>query len=95
MENMGYDLTSGPGLNFNKGRRTLLDPSFQKEKPLIITIELAGGWAMCQLQSRQLISIQMCIFYHIIPMHLVNKYMIFTHLLYIFAGSHSNGEIAQ
>jgi len=24
MENMGYDLTSGPGLNFGKGRRTLL-----------------------------------------------------------------------
>ena len=28
MENMGYDLTSGLGLNFGKGRRTLLDPSF-------------------------------------------------------------------
>ena len=24
MKNMGYDLTSGPGLNFSKGRRTLL-----------------------------------------------------------------------
>ena len=23
MENMGYDLTNGPGLNFGKGRRTL------------------------------------------------------------------------
>ena len=41
------------------------------------------------------IVIQYCIFYLIIPMHLINKYMIFTHLLYIFAGTHSNGEIAQ
>ena len=41
------------------------------------------------------IDTQYCIFYHIIPMHLVNKYMIFTHLLYIFTGSHSNGEKAQ
>jgi len=24
MESMGYDLTNGPGLNFSKGRRTLL-----------------------------------------------------------------------
>jgi len=24
MENMGYDLTSDPGLNFGKGRKTLL-----------------------------------------------------------------------
>ena len=24
MESMGYDLTNGPGLNFGKGRRTLL-----------------------------------------------------------------------
>jgi len=24
MKNIGYDLTSGPGLNFGKGRRTLL-----------------------------------------------------------------------
>ena len=58
MENIGYDLTSGPGLNFSKGRRTLLDPSFQKEKPLIITIELAGGWAICQLQSHQPLSLK-------------------------------------
>ena len=26
MENMGYDLTSDPGLNFDKGMRTLLRP---------------------------------------------------------------------
>ena len=24
MESMGYDVTNGPGLNFGKGRRTLL-----------------------------------------------------------------------
>jgi len=24
IENMGYDLVSGPGLNFGRGRRTLL-----------------------------------------------------------------------
>ena len=52
---------------------------------------LLGG----QRFARPLIVIQYCIFYLIIPMHFYNKYMIFTHLLYIFAGSHSNGEIIQ
>jgi len=32
MENMGYDLTSGLGLNFGKGRRTLLRPFIPKGK---------------------------------------------------------------
>ena len=32
MENMGYDLTSGPGLNFAKGRRTLLRSFVPKGK---------------------------------------------------------------
>ena len=32
MENMGYDLTSGPGLNFGKGRRTLLRSFVPKGK---------------------------------------------------------------
>ena len=32
MENMGYDLTSGPGLNFGKGKRTLLRSFFPKGK---------------------------------------------------------------
>jgi len=43
MGNMKCELTSGPGLNFGKGKRTLLRLSFQKGKPLIIIIELAGG----------------------------------------------------
>ena len=34
MENMGYDLTSGPGLNFDRGRRTLLGPFVPKGKAL-------------------------------------------------------------
>ena len=34
MENMGYDLTSGPGLNFGKGRRTLLWSFVPKGKAL-------------------------------------------------------------
>ena len=42
-----------------------------------------------------LIVTHICIFYLIIPMHFDNKYMIFTHLLYIFAGTHSKGEIAK
>jgi len=32
MENMGYDLTSSPGLNFGKGRRTLLRSFIPKQK---------------------------------------------------------------
>jgi len=32
MENMGYDLTSGPGLNLGKGRRTLLQSFVPKGK---------------------------------------------------------------
>ena len=32
MENMGYDLTNGPGLNFGKGRRTLLRSFIPKGK---------------------------------------------------------------
>ena len=32
MENMGYDLTNGPGLNFDKGRRTLLRSFILKGK---------------------------------------------------------------
>ena len=58
MKNMEYDLTKGPGLNFGKGRRTLLHPSFQKGRPLITIIELVRGWAMCQLQSRQSLSLK-------------------------------------
>ena len=58
MENMGYDLINGPGLNFGKGRRIMLRSFIQKGKPLIIIIELAEGWAMCQLQSRQPLSLK-------------------------------------
>ena len=32
MESMGYDLTNGPGLNFSKGRRTLLRSFMPKGK---------------------------------------------------------------
>jgi len=32
MENMGYDLPNGPGLNFSKGRRTLFRSFVPKEK---------------------------------------------------------------
>jgi len=32
MENMGYDLINGPGLNFGKGRRTLLRSFVPKGK---------------------------------------------------------------
>jgi len=32
MESMGYDLTNGPGLNFSKGRRTLLQSFVPKGK---------------------------------------------------------------
>jgi len=58
MENMGYDLTKGPGLNFGKGRRTLLWSFVPKGKALIIIIKLAGGWVMCQLQSRKPLSLK-------------------------------------
>ena len=34
MESMGYDLTNGPGLNFGKGRRTLLRSFVPKGKTL-------------------------------------------------------------
>ena len=34
MKNIGYDLTSDPGLNFGKGRRTLLRSFVPKEKAL-------------------------------------------------------------
>ena len=33
MESMGYDLTNDPGLNFGKGRRTLLRSFIPKENP--------------------------------------------------------------
>jgi len=32
MKNIGYDLTSGPDLNFGKGRRTLLRPFVPRGK---------------------------------------------------------------
>ena len=67
MDNIGYDLTSSLGLNFGKGSEHCFDPSFQKGKPLIIITELAGGWAMCQLQSCQ-------------PLNLKSHYTIITHL---------------
>ena len=51
MENMGYDLTNGPGL-----KEHFFDLSFRKGRPLIIIIELAGGWAMCQLQFHRPLS---------------------------------------
>jgi len=58
MKNMRYDLTSGPDLNFGKGKRTLLRSFIPKGKTLIIIIELAGGQAMYQIQSRQPLSLK-------------------------------------
>ena len=66
MESMGYDLTNGLRLNFGKGRRTLLRSFVPKGKPLIIIIRLAGGWAMCQPQSHQ-------------PLTLKSHYAMITH----------------
>ena len=56
IENMGYDLTSGPDLNFRKRKRALLRSFISKGKTLIIIIELAGDWAMCQLRSHRPLS---------------------------------------
>jgi len=58
MENMGYSLINGPGLNFDKGRRTHLRSFVPKRKVLIIIIELTGDWAMCQLQSLRPLSLK-------------------------------------
>ena len=76
--------------------------SFLTQAPAIPTNDDRTPCSECHLLQQQvpsitftLIVIQYCIFYLIIPMHFSNKYMIFTHLLYIFAGTHSNGEIAH
>jgi len=58
MENMGYDLTSGLGLNFGKGMWTLIWSFVPKGKALTINTELGGGWAKCQLQSSQPLSLK-------------------------------------
>ena len=50
---MGYDLASGPGLNSGKGRRSLLQNFVPKEKNLDYYHQTQRGWAMCQLQSYQ------------------------------------------
>ena len=57
MGSMGYDLTSGPGLNFSKGER-YFNLLCRKEKPLIIITGLAGGWAMYQLRSHQPLTLE-------------------------------------
>ena len=58
MENMGYDLTKGPGLNFGKGRRALPRSFVPKGKTPNYYHRLAGGWAVCQLQSHQPLSLK-------------------------------------
>ena len=58
MENMGYDLTSGLGLNFGKGRRTLLRSFVPKGKAPDYYHRTRRGWAMCQLQSYQPLSLK-------------------------------------
>jgi len=47
MENIGYDLKSGPGLNFGKGRRTLLRPFVPRGKTPDYYHQTRRGWAMC------------------------------------------------
>ena len=49
MENMGYDLISGPGLNFDKGRRILLRSFIPKGKAPDYYHRTRRGLAMCQL----------------------------------------------
>jgi len=58
MENMGYDLTNGPGLIFDNGRRTLLQSFVSKGKAPDYYHRTRRGWAMCQLQSRRLLSLK-------------------------------------
>jgi len=58
MESMGYDLTNCPGLNFGKGRRTLLRSFVPKGKTPDYYHRIAGGWAMCQLRSHQSLSLK-------------------------------------
>ena len=57
MENMGYDLTSGRGLNFGKGR-ILLRLFVPKGKAPDYYHRTRRGWAMCQLQSRWPLSLK-------------------------------------
>ena len=58
IEHIGYDLTSGLGLNFGKGRRILLLSFIPKGKAPDYYHQTRGGWAMCQLQSRQSLSLK-------------------------------------
>jgi len=58
MENMEYDLTNGPGLNFGKGRRMLLQSFIPKGKAPNYYHQTRRGWAMCQLQSRRPLSLK-------------------------------------
>ena len=66
MESIGYDLTNGPGLNFDKRRRALLRSFVPKGKTLNYYHRTRRGWAMCQLQSHQ-------------PLSLKSHYPIITH----------------
>jgi len=43
IENIGYDLTTGFGLNLAKKEGHCFDSSLQKGKPLITIIKLTGG----------------------------------------------------
>jgi len=47
MENMGYDLTSGLGLNFGKGRRTLLRSFIPKGKAPWLLSPNTEGVGLC------------------------------------------------
>jgi len=47
MENMGYDLTKNPGLNFGKGRRTLLRSFVPKWKTPDLLSENSQGVGLC------------------------------------------------
>ena len=67
MENIGYDLANGPGLNFSKGRRILLRSFVPKGKTPDYYHQTRRGWAMYQLQFRQ-------------PLSLKSYYTITTHL---------------
>ena len=58
MENMGYDLTNGPGLNFDKRRRTLLRSFVPKGIAPDYYHQTCRGLGMCQLQSRRPLSLK-------------------------------------
>ena len=69
MKKMGYDLRHGEGLNFGKGRRSLLRNFCQKGSLQITMIIHAGGWDTLHPHCQQRFNSKTTNQFHRIPPH--------------------------